>query len=140
MISRQSQTTIAPDAIRAAVRAVLPDILASYLFGSHARCDARADSDLDLAILPPAPLAPLLRFEAQQELASRLDCDVDLVDLLDASTVLRSEVLNHGVQLYARDPDLVLDFEARVLGDYAALLEATRTLRDDIQRRGRVHA
>ncbi|HET8899114.1 MAG TPA: hypothetical protein VFN09_10120 [Rhodanobacteraceae bacterium] len=37
-------------------------------------------------------------------------------------------------------PAMVLDFEARVLGDYAALLDATRALRDDIRRRGRVHA
>lgn len=129
-----------PDRVRDAVLRVLPDAEALYLFGSHARGEARADSDLDLAVLGPAPLDPIRRFEAQRELSALLDRDVDLVDLREASSVLRSEVVNGGKLLFQRNPTITLDFEARVLGEYAELLEATRALRGDIRQRGRVGA
>lgn len=128
------------DRVRDTVLHVLPDAEAVYLFGSHARGDARADSDLDLAVLGTTPLDSMQRFEAQRELSALLDCDVDLIDLRNASSVLRSEVINGGKLLFQHSAAITLDFEARVLGDYAELLEATRALRDDIRQRGRVHA
>lgn len=136
----RGQPEISPESIRAAVLRVLPDIDVIYLFGSRARGDAHADSDLDLAVLSTLPLEPLRRFEAQRELSALLDCDVDLVDLQKATSVLRSEVVNSGTRLFQCDAERALDFEARVLGEYAALLEATRAIRDDIRQRGRVHA
>ncbi|MBS0193386.1 MAG: hypothetical protein JSR34_04005 [Proteobacteria bacterium] len=73
-------------------------------------------------------------------MAIQFDRDVDLVDLASASSVLRSEVINGGVKLYRRDADRTLDFEARVLSEYAELLDATRELRAAIRERGRVLA
>ncbi len=123
-----------------AVLRLLPGVEALYVFGSFARGTASADSDLDLAVLEPTPLAPQRRLEAQRELSVLLDRDVDLVDLRAANTVLRSEVVNGGIALFQRDPMRTLDFEARVLGDYADLLDATRALREDIRTSGRVLA
>jgi predicted nucleotidyltransferase len=128
-----------PDRISDAVLRVLPDTQAVYLFGSHARGDARKDSDLDLAVLGPAPLDPVRLFDAQRELSVLIDCDIDLVDLRTASSVLRLEVVNGGVSLFRRDAQDSLEFEARVLGEYADLLDATRALREDIRQRGSVH-
>jgi predicted nucleotidyltransferase len=125
---------------REAVLELLPDIEALYAFGSIVRGGAAADSDLDLAVLAAVPIEPLRRFETQRDLAVRLGRDVDLVDLHRASTVLRSEVVHGGAILFQRDPMRVLDFEARVLGEYADLLEATRVLREEIRVSGRVLA
>lgn len=128
-----------PGAVREAVLRMLPETETLYVFGSHARGDARSDSDLDLAVLTPATLDPVRRFSAQRELSALLDCDVDLVDLHTASSVLRSEVVNGGTPLFRRDAQRTLDFEARVLGEYAELLDATRALRKAIRQRGSVH-
>jgi len=70
----------------------------------------------------------LRRFEAQRELSVLLD--IDLIDLRTASSVLRSEVVNGSQVLFQRDPGRVLAFEAGVLGEYADLLDATRSLRE----------
>lgn len=122
--------------IRTAVLRQLPDIDVLYLFGSHAQGQAQQDSDLDLAVLPIAPLSSLARFHAQRELGVRLDRDVDLIDLHTANSVLRLEIIRHGRLLYHRDDSRTLDFEARVLSEYAEWMDATRDLRQAIYQRG----
>lgn len=116
----------------------LPDIDALYLFGSHAQGRERRDSDIDLAIMTSAPMPTLARVQTQMTLGADLGKDVDLVDLREANTVLRLEVIQHGQLLYRRDADQVLAFEARVLGEYAEWMDATRPLRETIYARGSI--
>lgn len=138
MASRIPLSETRLEAIRQAVRDQLPDIESLYLFGSQAQGLARHDSDLDLAVLGSAPLTGLQRFQAQRELSVQLDQDVDLVDLHAANSVLRLEVIRHGRLLFDRDANRTLDFEARVLGDYAQWMDATRELREAIRQRGHI--
>lgn len=122
-----------------AILHLLPDVEAVYAFGSVARTDAGADSDVDLAVLGSAPLTPVHRFDLQRELSALLDRDVDLVDLHRANDLLRIEATLRGRILYARNASRVLDFEARAMSDYAALYEATRELRKCMRERGAVY-
>lgn len=134
---------IADDLPQRACEAVLrlvPDAETIYLFGSRADGRARDDSDLDIAVLGAGPLSPLCRFETQRELSARLGHDVDFVDLHSASTVLKLEVVTRGQRLYRRDAERTLEFEARVLGEYAELMDATRDLRMAVRERGQVQA
>ncbi|HEX7368860.1 MAG TPA: nucleotidyltransferase domain-containing protein [Rhodanobacteraceae bacterium] len=128
------------DAVREASLHALPDIETLYVFGSRARGNARVDSDIDLAVLAKTPIDAARRFEAQREISALLDCDVDLIDLRNASTVLRSEVVNGGTPLFKRNAQETLAFEARVLSEYAALLDSTLDLREAIRQRGSIHA
>jgi len=117
----------------------ISDLIAIYLFGSHATDDAGPESDLDLAVLPGHPLEPVRRWHLQEEIARLLHTDVDLVDLLFASTVMRVQVIDGGRVLWEGQRSLREAFEARALGAYARLNLARAGILDDIKRLGTVH-
>lgn len=89
-----------------------------YLFGSAAddgRCDA---GDVDIAVLtePPLALDELMRLRA--DLIAITGAGIDLILLNDASVVLAHEVADSGRCLYARTPDLEVDFVTRARSRY----------------------
>ena len=100
--------------------AQLPDLQFAYLFGSHASGKARADSDIDIAVQCTAPLPALLRWNTAQELALLWHSDVDLVDCMQASTVLRHQIVQDGVCLYSRGA-AAAEFEMTTLSMYQHL-------------------
>lgn len=68
------------------------------LFGSRARGDARPASDVDVAILPSAPLPPGLLPRIRDRLEeSCIPFHVDVVDLSEADGQFRSAVLEEAV-------------------------------------------
>ena len=117
----------------------LPQVQAIYLHGSRAQGQASQDSDLDLALLAPAELPPLLLWETAQYLASRLGMDVDLLDLRKASTVMQMQVITTGRRLYCRDEAACGAFEDLVFSQYAWLNEERAGILQDIAQRGSIH-
>jgi len=94
-------------------------ILAAYLFGSHAHGTARADSDVDIGLLLDRDLALAEELALRAAIAQWLKLDdVDLVLLRGASALLRYEAMVRGKRLYARDPVLVDELEARATMEY----------------------
>ena len=84
-------------------------------------------------------IEPVARFDLQERIAAMLHTSVDLIDLRAASTVMRVQVLEHGVLLYERDSSERPFFAASALSAYARLNEERRGILDDIQRKGHVH-
>ncbi len=117
---------------------MLPAAQAVYLFGSFTGPDTRPDSDIDLAVLLPTPLDPVRRWELQELLATRQHRDVDLVDLREASTVMRHQVVQTGRLLHDGSPFDRQLFEAHTLSDYADLQWRRKAILDDIAERGTV--
>ena len=117
----------------------LPGLIAVYRFGSTAGGRTHAGSDVDIAFLPAAPVEPVARFELQERLAARMGCDVDLVDLRHASTVMRMQVISTGGLLAAFDPAAQGAFEDYTYSAYARLNEERREILEQICREGRVH-
>lgn len=117
----------------------LPGCIAIYRFGSWGTEAERPDSDLDIAILADQRLAPVRRWELAQTLASLARRDVDLVDLLCASTVLRLQVVAYGELLYSNGSSDVEQFEDTVFSSYARLNEERRDILTDVLQRGRVY-
>ena len=121
------------------VRSEMPDVVAIYLFGSAAAGELRADSDIDLAVLPAAPMPAAQLWSLAQELAVSAGRDVDLINLQSASTVMRAQVISTGKRLYCANELLCGEFEDRVYADYARLNEGRRYILDDIRERGRIY-
>jgi predicted nucleotidyltransferase len=106
----------------ATVLAARPErIAAAWLFGSRAAGRARADSDVDVAILmsddPPATLDGM-GFDIAAALEEQLDVPVDLVVLNRAPVELVHYVLRGGELVYETDALLRVAFEVRARAEY----------------------
>ena len=117
----------------------VPGLLAVYRFGSLGTSGERKESDIDLAFLPEAPVSNVTRWNLAQELASTLGMDVDLVDLRQATTVMRMQVVAHGTRIYSADDVRIDTFEDMVFSAYARLNEERREILNDIHSRGCVY-
>ena len=113
---------VSTDTIIEAVTHVLPNFKLLYLFGSQANSTSTTQSDIDLAVLLPHQLCPIERFELQEKLAHQFKQDVDLVDLLSASTVLQHQVIQSGKLLWGNEEEQTR-FEIQVLSMYQHLNE-----------------
>jgi uncharacterized protein len=120
------------------VRQVFPRALAVYAFGSRIHGTARADSDLDLAVLVDGVVDALQLWDAAQQLTDVVGCSVDLLDLRTASTVMQFQVLSQGRALWAVQPQADL-FACFVWREKWALDAARSGILDDIVKRGRVY-
>ena len=120
------------------LRAALPEVRAIYRFGSRATGEARNDSDLDIAVLLPGRADPVRLWEIAEALAVRLGVDVDLVDLIAASTVLQYQIVTTGQRLFAIDAEVDF-YEAFIVSEMLALREARAPLVADIVAEGRIH-
>ena len=120
------------------LRKTLPKTMAIYAFGSQVAGTARADSDLDLAVLVAGYADPLQLWDLSHQLAELAGCPVDLLDLRAASTVMQYQVLMYGKRLWAEG--LNADrFECFVMGEKLALDEARAGTLADIAKDGRVY-
>ncbi|WP_248748051.1 nucleotidyltransferase domain-containing protein [Pseudomonas sp. MWU12-2037] len=116
----------------------LPDLLAVYLFGSHAQGTAGPDSDVDMAVLLSGQLDPVLLWQLSGDLADIAGAPVDLIDLRAATTVMQYQIVTRGRRLWAKDVQAGL-FECFILSEKTALDTARAGLLKDIQEEGIVY-
>ncbi|MBR4878042.1 MAG: nucleotidyltransferase domain-containing protein, partial [Rhodocyclaceae bacterium] len=116
----------------------IPDLLAVYAFGSRITGAARADSDLDLAVLVAGYADAVVLFDLAGELADVAGCAVELLDLRAASTVMQYQIIVTGQRWWRKDIQADL-FEAAVLSEKTELDAARAGVLADIQQRGTVY-
>jgi predicted nucleotidyltransferase len=125
-----------PTAIEARLRAFFEEdprgAVAAYLFGSVARGEFRADSDVDVGVLfasdPPARLsAPQFAIEAALE--RLLGRPVQIVALNRASADLVHRVLRDGLLVLDRDRAARIRFEVQRRNEYFDLAPIRRLYR-----------
>jgi hypothetical protein len=69
-----------------------------FLFGSQARKEARASSDIDVAVLAETPVPPAVLARIRQVLEeSAIPYEVDLVDLSRAEPLIVVAVLSEAI-------------------------------------------
>lgn len=128
----------ARDLIVQHLRSHLPGLLAIYAFGSRITGNATPDSDLDLAVLVEGHADIIVLFNLSSDLADLAGCDVDLVDLRAASTVMQHQIIQTGVRWWAKDHQADL-FEIYVCKEKWDLDRYRAGLLQDIQHHGRVY-
>ncbi len=94
----------------------------AYLFGSRARGNAHANSDLDLAVIYSPKLDAPGREEMRRALLARLEQALgklgeraDVVDLQHAGAALGFRILRDGVCVHVRDEALRVRTAARIM-------------------------
>jgi predicted nucleotidyltransferase len=112
--------------------------LGIYAFGSRVAGGAGPNSDLDLAVLVAGYANPLVLFDLAGKLADELGCEVDLLDLRAASTVMQYQIVTTGQRWWALDVQAAL-FEVAVLSEKTELDTARAGLLADIEQRGSVY-
>lgn len=137
MIARERDLVL--ESVRAALEPC-PEVLDGYLFGSLARGDAGATSDVDVAVYLDEGLTALERGRFALELAAELMSqlarnDVDVVVLNSAPPLLYHRVLRDGERLLTRDLVATTRREGQALSRYCdwvpqlAKIEATHRRR-----------
>ena len=107
-------------ALVATIRARFSNVIAIYAFGSQIQGTAGIESDLDLSVLVAGYADPLALWDVAGSLADVAGCQVDLLDLRAASTVMQYQVITTGNRLWAAGVDAGL-FECYVLSEKTAL-------------------
>ena len=77
----------------------------AILFGSRATGRATAASDLDLAVMMPAPMEAPQKIAWIERIAASTGLPIDLIDLRRAGEPLLGQILKHGVRLLGSDAD-----------------------------------
>jgi hypothetical protein len=98
-------------------------VLLAYVFGSQARGEAGPLSDVDVAVLFAPNLNKTDRFRRVIAVANELSVilqrdDVQVIDLNDASPLLRDRVYYDGQALFCPDDAVRVRFETTALRDY----------------------
>lgn len=105
------------------------------LYGSRARGNYRSDSDFDLAMLCDHNIPADECWLLAQDIAATINKDVDLIDLWQAATVLRKEVIDGGVWLYQRDRIQCEEFATMAISQYQNFNLERRELLSAIKQR-----
>lgn len=120
-----------------------PDTQAIYLFGSWGTEYERPESDVDIAVLLPAPQAKkassLVLSDLHLALQAALEREVDLINLRQVSTVLQKEVVMAGRRIFCVPGTTVDEFELLVLALYQKLNEERAEILAEGLRSGRFY-
>jgi uncharacterized protein len=109
------------------------------LFGSFAQHRERKESDIDIGFLSDKSLAPYEIFMVAQALASKLNQDVDLINLSVASTVFQAEIVHTGEILFCNDLERWERFAMKVLKMFAKLNEEREVVLRSIKESGTIY-
>jgi predicted nucleotidyltransferase len=94
------------------------EVRMAFLFGSRARGQEHAASDVDIAVLLPDSVGCIARLERATalaaELSRRLELRADVVVLNEAGPLLRFEAVIRGKTVLGPDLDEVFQYEQRV--------------------------
>lgn len=115
-----------------------PDFL--VLFGSQVTQRVHPESDVDLAFYKHGHnLSAYDVFCLAGELAAEIKQPVDLIDLKQASTVFKAQIVGKGKMIYTKDLYLYENYQLTAISMYLNLNIERRGILQAIQERGSVY-
>lgn len=112
-----------------------PSVQAAYLFGSHAKGQAGAGSDVDLGLVGPRAELQAQKLDILSDLTANGLDRIDLVLLDGADPVLRFEVVHMNCLIYARPSFDHGSYFSRSLREFFDLEPYLRIQREAVKRR-----
>ena len=110
-----------------------PAVLAVILFGSHARGEASAVSDVDLCLVLASDSISSLEM-SRVRLAYLAEGSADIVIFQQLPLHVKSRVLKEGRVLFARDEDALYDVAVRAARAFEGFRHPYRAYLDDVAR------
>lgn len=120
------------------IKEEFPDVSGIWLFGSNVSGTTTAASDIDLAILLPQKSNRIKLWQCAQSIAGAVNKEIDLIDLLEASTVMRNQIMREGKRIFDTDGFKCDMFETEALTEYLRFNEERREVLEDVKSRGKV--
>ncbi len=94
------------------------DILAVMLFGSHARGEARADSDVDICLML-APAANPDKIGFDKRLLYMAEFNIDAHIYQQVPLYIRQRILQEGRILFCRDEQVLYEIACHTITEFA---------------------
>jgi len=112
-------------------------LVSIHLFGSQAKGTTRKWSDVDIALLYQYNSVPdrMHQIQMQENLSEKLESEVDLVYLNEASPIIGREILKHGKELKINHQKEYDQYVIRLLTEYADLKRMRKPLEEKILER-----
>lgn len=115
------------------------DVVVAFLFGSFARGNATAFSDLDIAILFYKKTDSYRINDLREKLSELLNIPLDIVVLNNAAPVIKMQVLKKGILMVNKDPKAYNEFFVNTVKEYDDLKRTRKEIEEKILR-GRIYA
>ena len=104
-----------------------PNVIAIYLFGSHAKGEATPLSDIDIAVILENPTP-----ESEADIGSLSSQEIDVVLLHRLPLHIRYEVFKHGKEILVRSEEKLLKIKLKVMREYLDTVRMYRMISSEV--------
>ncbi len=104
-----------------------PNVVAIYLFGSHAKGEATPLSDVDVAVILENPTP-----ESEADIGSLTSPEIDVVLFHRLPLHIKYEVLKYGKEIFVRDEEKLLKIKLKVMREYLDTARMYRMISSEV--------
>ena len=104
-----------------------PNVIAIYLFGSHAKGEATPLSDIDIAVIMENPTP-----ESEAEIGSLASPQIDVVLFHRLPLHIKHEVFKYGREIFVRNEEKLLEVKLEVMREYLDTARMYRQISSEV--------
>jgi len=104
-----------------------PNVIAIYLFGSHAKGEATPLSDINIAVILENPTS-----ESEADIGSLSSTEIDVVLFHRLPLHIRYEVFKYGKETFVRDEEKLLEIKLKAMREYLDTARMYRIISSEV--------